>query len=119
MLRLKMRPHEIIETLKGKGYKITPTTVYKDLQYLRRKVREWYYDQAQCDILTAHKLSIEVMEERQRKLMIIEADASQPAKDRIAASVAIAEIEALIHDWLPVTRKLMEISESPKAESGQ
>lgn len=109
MLRTKMRPDEI-----AKACHVDLATIYRDLKAIGVETERWYWQMARGGLKDAHRLSIEVLEERQRKLMDIEANGQLEAKDRIAASVAIAEIESLIHSWLPLTKILMEDVELKK-----
>lgn len=109
MRRQKIRPQEMLRYFREQGnVDVKIKDIYNDIQFLTDQVKEWYYGQAKGDLLASHKLSIEVMEERQRKLMLIETDPSAKTKDRIYASAVIAEIEATIHNWLPLSKALME-----------
>lgn len=103
MLRLRMRPEEIALALK-----VSHWVIYKDLSIVNEGVKRWYYDQAKDGLLFDHRISIEVLQDRQRQLFLIEDDPNTSTRDKISAAMAIVEIESLLHSWQPITQRLLE-----------
>lgn len=114
MLRMKLRPTEMARQLN-----VDLSTIMSDLRIIREQVKEWYYKQAMDGLIVAHKLSIEVLEERQRKAMMIEADPNLRPLERLEATKLIAEIEVQIWNMLPYTKALMENNATQQQDSGK
>jgi hypothetical protein len=120
--RQKLRPSEMLTLFKGMKERgeipAVPnmTQIYDDIRVLKEEVKKWYYGQAKGDLLASHKLTIDVLEERQKKLLLIESDPNVPPGDRIKASETIANIELSIHNLLPYSEALMELTDQgPKS----
>lgn len=102
--RLKMRPAEMAQELG-----VSKRTIQQDQQAIREETREFVYESIKRnDMLTMHRMSIEVLEDRQRKLLVIESDRSIDPHSRIEASRLIAEIELEIHRLIPYERMMVE-----------
>ena len=112
--RMKARPGEMAKELG-----VSKRTITNDLRILRAQVKEWYFEQAKGDLAASHKLSIEVLEERQRKAMLFEGDKNLRPMERMAATQLIAELEVQIWNMLPYTKALMEglVGERPKKDA--
>ena len=96
-LRAHLRPPEIILSLKNDGIEISRATLFRHLADLREEDRKWLNDQAKGAFTSSYRLALESLENQIRELILIRQAALKPS-DKIAATLAIAEIEEKIID---------------------
>jgi hypothetical protein len=112
LLRVFARPDEIARELR-----VDLATVYRDIQALREQTKRWYFEQAKDGLQVTHRLTIEALEDRIRKALIIESDENVPPETRLKATELIVNIQLSIHNLLPYTEALMQRYADKKLQS--
>jgi hypothetical protein len=91
LLRLKLRPYEIMERMN-----MPRSTYYKHYHQIQKEDRKWLKELAKDEFVHAYKLSLEVMDDMERNLMVL---AEETKDDELKAhcyeSVAQLEVYSL------------------------
>jgi hypothetical protein len=94
LLRNKVRPPEIMSYLA-----ISRTTLWRDINALRKEDGEWLEELARDEFVHAYRITIESLEETQRKLIVI-AEKAQRDRDKVEALRLLKDIELDILECL-------------------
>lgn len=102
-MRSKARPDEI-----AKALNIDHSTVWRYQKKIAEQDRAWFYEQAKGEFLSSFKLSLEVLEDQQRKALLEIEKGDLSHKDVLERRRLIVEVEMQIFAMLPYAKLLME-----------
>ena len=101
LLTLRATPQEVLDQLKREGFaEVSLRTYQRDYEALQGEAATWLDGFAKNGLVEEYRHAILSMQERVRRLIIIESSAATKQHEKIAANEAIVEIETLVIELL-------------------